>query len=304
MFHAMLLAVAAAGCPVQDAVLADAADAIESTYVVREDAVRIAADVRAWAAQQRYHAWCAEPETFLQRLNRDLGAHDGHFHVEHVGAGDGGEPDWLTAWRSGATAANAGVREVRVLEGNLGYLRLSGFYPWDLAGPKLAAAFALVADTEGLILDLRQNGGGDAGTADQMVRAFTDDAVRAVQRIERRDGTREDTLPPRELPAYSRPLVVLVDRRSGSAAEFVAYSLQSLGRARVVGARSGGVAHMLGEARPLAHGYRIAVPEARPLNLGTGTNWEGHGVEPDVPGGDDPLFHARRLLMDAATPEP
>lgn len=299
MFHAVLLTVAAAVCPMQDAVLADAADAIESTYVLPGAGARIAADVRAWADQGRYRAWCADPQAFLERLNRDLDAHDGHFHVARPDT-SGEEPDWLAAWRAGAVAANAGVREVRVLEGNIGYLRLASFYPWDQAGVKLAAAFALVADTDGLVLDLRHNGGGDAQTADQLVRAFTDDEVRAVQRIERREGSREDTLPQRQLPAYDRPLVVLVDRRSGSAAEFVAYSLQALGRAHVVGARSGGVAHMLGDARPLAHGYRILVPEARPVNLHTGGNWEGGGVEPDVAGGDDPLFIARRLLEGAA----
>lgn len=295
MFHAMLLSAAAAVCPVQDAVLSDAADAIESTYVLAEEGARIAADVRGWAAQGRYRAWCGDPDAFVDRLNRDLDAHDGHFHVER--ANGGGEADWLGAWRAGAATANAGVREVRVLEGNIGYLRLASFYPWDQAGPKLAAAFALFADTDGVVLDLRQNGGGDARTADQLVRAFTQDSVEAVQRIERREGGRKDLLPPRELPAYDSALVILVDRRSGSAAEFVAYSLQALGRAWVVGARTGGVAHMLGDAQTLAHGYRISVPEARPVNLRTEGNWEGRGVEPDLPGGDDPLFVARRLLM-------
>jgi hypothetical protein len=62
------------------------------------------------------------------------------------------------AWRADARSNGAGVREVRVLEGNIGYLRLSTFYPLDLARPKLAAAFTLLADTDGLVLDLRQNG--------------------------------------------------------------------------------------------------------------------------------------------------
>ncbi|WP_251268359.1 S41 family peptidase, partial [Enterobacter hormaechei] len=52
------------------------------------------------------------------------------------------------------------------------YLRLSTFYPIDLARPKLAAAFSLLADTDGLVLDRRQNGGGDDGSADLLVRTL------------------------------------------------------------------------------------------------------------------------------------
>lgn len=82
---------------------------------------------------------------------------DGHFHVERVDA-SAGQDDWLMAWRADARSNGAGVREVRVLEGNIGYLRLSTFYPLDLARPRLVAAFTLLADTQGLVLDLRQNG--------------------------------------------------------------------------------------------------------------------------------------------------
>lgn len=291
----MLGTLLAASCPAQDTVLQAAAAAIETHYLDVAEGARIADAVRGWSTQQRYVDSCTDPKGFSARLNHDLDVFDGHFHVERVDAG-AGQDDWLMAWRADARSNGAGVREVRVLEGNIGYLRLSTFYPLDLARPRLAAAFTLLADTEGLVLDLRQNGGGDDGSADLLVRTLLEPGVTAVQALEQRGRRTPVPLPPASLPLYLKPLVILIDRRTGSAAEFVAYSLQALGRARIVGGRSGGAAHMFDDPVLLPDGYQISIPDRQPINLGTGGNWERNGVAPDVAGGDDPLFIARQLL--------
>lgn len=298
MISSVLLAAAiAAGCPEQTRALNSAADVIERTYLDARVAGQIAADVRAWARAGRYSDVCPDRDAFMARFNRDLDVYDGHFHFERPGVEDTGD-DWLTAWRAESRKVNAGVREVRVLEGNVGYLRLSSFYPWDLAGPKLKAAFALLAETDGLILDLRQNGGGDDQTAGQLAGAFLGPDVTAVQDVDMRGRKEADPLPKLDLPRYpaDRRVAVLVDRRSASASEFVAYSLQAAGRAKVIGSRSGGAAHLLDDPIPVAGGYAIMVPNARPINRTTGGNWEGRGVRPDMPGGDDPLHVARQWL--------
>ncbi|HIE0125123.1 TPA: S41 family peptidase [Stenotrophomonas maltophilia] len=291
----MLGALLAAACPAQDGVLQAAASAVQAQYLDEAEGARIAAALRSWSTQQRYADSCSDPAAFSARLNQDLDMFDGHFHVERVDAA-AGQDDWLMAWRADARSNGAGVREVRVLEGNVGYLRLSTFYPLDLARPKFAAAFMLLADTDGLVLDLRQNGGGDDASADLLVRTLLDAKIGTVQQLDQRGRRTPVPLPPASLPAYLKPLVVLIDRRTGSAAEFVAYSLQALGRARIVGTRSGGAAHMFGDPVLLPDGYQISIPDRQPINLRTGGNWEGTGVRPDVAGGDDPLFIARQLL--------
>lgn len=291
----MLGALLAAACPAQDGVLQAAASAVQAQYLDEAEGARIADALRSWSTQQRYADSCSDPAAFSARLNQDLDMFDGHFHLERVDAA-AGQDDWLMAWRADARSNGAGVREVRVLEGNVGYLRLSTFYPLDLARPKLAAAFMLLADTDGLVLDLRQNGGGDDASADLLVRTLLDAKIGTVQQLDQRGRRTPVPLPPASLPAYLKPLVVLIDRRTGSAAEFVAYSLQALDRARIVGTRSGGAAHMFGDPVLLPDGYQISIPDRQPINLRTGGNWEGTGVRPDVAGGDDPLFIARQLL--------
>lgn len=299
----LFLSAALASCPLQIEVLTSTADAIAAEYLEAQAAERIAASVRLWAADGRYADDCDRPDEFLRRVNQDLDAFDGHFFLEAGQAAQTGESDWLQSWRSGSLQANSGVREVRVLEGNIGYIRLTSFYPWDLAQPKLTSALNLVADADGLILDLRQNGGGDDETTNQLLAAFLATGTQAPssqQWIETRSGQRDDLLPNPALPVLrgSVPIIVLLDRRSASASEALAYTLQAAGRARIVGSRSGGAANMVGAPVTIARGYRLSIPEARPVNRITGSNWEGSGVLPDVPGGDDPVYIARQLLAD------
>src|SRR3989344_1264119 len=272
MISSVLLAAAiAAGCPEQTRALNSAADVIERTYLDARVAGQIAADVRAWARAGRYSDVCQDRDAFMARFNRDLDVYDGHFHFERPGVEDTGD-DWLTAWRAESRKVNAGVREVRVLEGNVGYLRLTSFYPWDLAGPKLKAAFALLAETAG-----------------QLAGAFLGPDVTAVQDVDMRGRKEADPLPKLDLPRYSadRRVAVLVDRRSASASALEASSLQAAGRAKVIGSRSGGAAHLLDDPIPVAGGYAIMVPNARPINRTTGGNWEGRGVRPRLPGGGE-----------------
>ena len=57
-------------------------------------------------------------------------------------------------------ASNPGVEKIGRLGPNAGYLRISSFAPVLLVSGKFAAAMNARADTDGLIVDLRNNGGG------------------------------------------------------------------------------------------------------------------------------------------------
>ncbi|HEV2567921.1 S41 family peptidase [Sphingomonas sp.] len=289
---------AAASCPAQTEVLQEVARQIERDYVIAAEARPLAEDVRSWARQGRFAANCGDLRIFASRLEEELKRRDQHFNII-VPDGAGTDNSGYEDWRREAHDANAGVRQVAVFENNIGYLRLSEFFSWDLARPKIATALSLLADSRALILDLRQNGGGDGETADNVLAALVPEGSTLLGWMESRAGRRENrTLPATALPRWpaDRPVAVLVDRRSGSASEAVAFHLQSLGRAVIVGDRTFGSAHLYGEERKLPGGLRMTVPQERPIGLRTSASWERIGVRPTVAGGDDPLYVARRHL--------
>ena len=77
-------------------------------------------------------------------------------------------------------AQNFGFVKVERLDGNIGYLRLDGCYPG--CGEALASALGFLSRTKALIIDLRENGGGDPDAGMQMARCFMEKAISSWQR--------------------------------------------------------------------------------------------------------------------------
>jgi C-terminal processing protease CtpA/Prc len=95
------------------------------------------------------------------------------------------------------------------------------------------------------------------------------------------------------------PLFLLVDDRTASAAEALAYAAQSLGRATVVGRPTAGAANP-GDFFPLGEEFTALIPTGAPIDPRTGTNWETVGVQPDVlVESGDALEQALRLARAA-----
>lgn len=79
----------------------------------------------------------------------------------------------------------------------------------------------------------------------------------------------------------TKPVYILTSHRTFSAAEAVAYDLQALGRAVIVGETTGGGANPF-EYRRIHDHFAVDLPESRSINPITGTNWQDVGVKPDV----------------------
>ncbi|MEU6742156.1 S41 family peptidase [Streptosporangium sandarakinum] len=79
-----------------------------------------------------------------------------------------------------------------------------------------------------------------------------------------------------------KPLYVLSGDSTFSAAEEPAYDLQQFGRAVVVGEPTRGGAHPCKGWTVHPH-LEAAVPTGRAVNPVSGANWEGIGVQPDIP---------------------
>ena len=136
---------------------------------------------------------------------------------------------------------------------------------------------------QGLLLDLRGNGGGLLNEAVLAAGIFIEDGV-VVSTSARASGDRDfqargDALEP-------RPTVVLVDRDTASAAEILAAALQEYGLATVVGTRTFG-------KNTVQEILRLPAGGALDLTVGEYVTSEGvslaeMGVSPDAGARDDP----------------
>ena len=144
-------------------------------------------------------------------------------------------------------AATGRVERVELggVEHKLGYVYLPSFYgtmdkPFGdpdyrscaLDVNRLIADFN-AEDVEGLVLDLRGNGGGSLREAVMLSALFVERGP--VVQIRDTRTVVSLPIPPGNPVAFKKPVVVLTDRASASASEIVAGHLQDVGRAVVIG---------------------------------------------------------------------
>jgi carboxyl-terminal processing protease len=154
----------------------------------------------------------------------------------------------------------ANVPYYGMLDNNVGYIKLDKFLENSAKEVKDALFELRKNNLNGLVLDLRFNGGGILQEAVKIVNLFVDKDVTVVIQKGRNN---EKTLSYKTFNSPEDPdlpLVVLVNNRSASASEIVAGSLQDLDRAVVIGQRSFGKGYcckVLHAIRPLYSGIGL-----------------------------------------------
>ena len=135
------------------------------------------------------------------------------------------------------------TRSVRsfFLEPNFGYLRITQFKSTtpELAREKIEELYEGSTSLDGLVLDLRNNPGGELRSAINITDLFIDKGI--IVKTRNRNGVTEQEY--RATPGDALdgvPVVVLVNEGSASASEIVAGALQDHGRAVIMGKKTFG----------------------------------------------------------------
>lgn len=167
----------------------------------------------------------------------------------------------------------------RQLSYKVGYIELTGF------GPEIERDFdqamQQMQGTQGLILDLRNNGGGFVTTVSQIASYFFQEETDLGEFITRFGrSTRRRTQKLRN--AYREPLVVLVSSRSASGSEIFAAAMQERKRALVIGSNPATCGCLLGVSRTikLFDGGKLNISDTD-YRSSFGRRIEGIGVKPD-----------------------
>jgi hypothetical protein len=195
---------------------------------------------------------------------------------------------------------NLGVDKVDHLSPNIGYLQISRFPPDFFVAKKYAAAMDKLADTDGLIVDVRENHGGGQDSVALLISYFVDQRTRLNDIWDRDSGVSIEHWTKDKLDGKryggKKPIVILAGPGTMSAGEDFAYAMQAMKRATVIGAPTWGGAHPSRPYRLNDH-FLAWIPNRRAINPITLTNWEGVGVKPDIAATPDNALAAAKDLL-------
>jgi carboxyl-terminal processing protease len=182
-------------------------------------------------------------DTIVAVNGEDMTGQDGNLVLKRI-LGPAGTEVTLTIQREGetetfdVTITRAKIimpsAEGEMLEDGIAYVRIYTYGDKTMTELREALKELMAQKPSGLIVDLRNNGGGYLHTAIDVTSQFVK-GDQIVMYEEFGDGSREEFKSKSGGLATSIPMVVLVNGGSASAAEITAGALQDLGRAELVG---------------------------------------------------------------------
>jgi hypothetical protein len=292
LLAAIMLAPAAAQTPAASVplsamaraeVVAKAAEALRARYIFPEAGETAARRIEAQLAAGAYKD--LEAQALAEKMTADLQSVTKDKHMRVSAPGPAAPPPGA----SGPPPASEGgfVRADR-LPGNIGYVEVIGFPPPGAFKPAADRAMAALQDTRALIIDERRNGGGSPDAVAYLVSFFLDPSKPPLlindfsNRVPGKNEFTTNQVYSVNTPIsyLGKPIYVLTSAQTFSGGEEFAYDMQAFKLGTLVGEVTGGGANP-GGTGPIGSGFTLFVPNGRPTNPVTKTNWEGVGVIPE-----------------------
>ena len=174
---------------------------------------------------------------------------------------------------------------LKVLKGNIGYLKLNYFYRHSDAKSEISYAFNKLSDVDALIIDLRSVEGESIFFAQYFMSFFVVEGTVLSEILYDKKNKRK------LLKAINNngndkfknnfPVYILTSSFLSSSGEFLSYTLKHLKKAVIVGEETMGVAYII-QQHMINNYISLKLPIAIPLHPLTKTNWSKVGVVPDV----------------------
>ena len=158
---------------------------MKDKYIFPELGAKMAAYIQK-QHQNKAYVNVDSPDDFRYLLTRDLRkiSKDGHISISYnpdrakrlnKGPLPKPSPERMRMIEEREKGRNYGFEKVEILTGNVGYLDLRGFYDHRRGAETAANAFGFLANTQGIIIDLRRNGGGSPRMVQLLCSYFFDE---------------------------------------------------------------------------------------------------------------------------------
>jgi hypothetical protein len=283
-------------------------DSLNKHYIFPDKAENISTYLRAQLKSNVYTNLLNDPQKLERQIKNDISSvfQDPHLRIQFdpgFNAQVAYHPttEELQQVKKYWKDNNYSFKKLEVLPGNIGYLSFNLFVDdINAAKPTIKAALSFLANTDAIILDLRNNMGGDPNMVSQVESYFFSQKTEMNSLINR---SNKDTIfmyaDPSKTDSLSllMPVYILTSQHTFSGAEDFCYGMKVAKRALIVGEITGGGAH---PQMPFSvnQGFVMYIPFARSLNPITHTDWEGTGVIPDVKiSANKALIKAQELIF-------
>ncbi|MCI8365173.1 MAG: S41 family peptidase [Eubacterium sp.] len=190
---------------------------------------------------------------------------------------------------------------------DVAYIQITEFDKETAGQFKVALENARNDSVKGLVIDVRENGGGSLDAAIQMLDELLPEGE-LISEKSKKDGNK--VYHSTNEASYDKPVVVLINEHSASASEVFAGTLQARGAAKLVGTKSFGkgiVQTVLSLERSCGGGIKLTTAE---YFLPGGISIHKKGLNPDInieykkpegdydPAMDEPLQMALKLIRN------
>jgi hypothetical protein len=262
----------------------------------KEFAARLTADMEELSRDRHldlYHDPTMAREILAREADGDAQAGPNPTEIEHA------------RWE------NFGFKELRILDGQVGYLDLRMFFAAKHAGSIAVAAMDFLSRSNAVIIDLRLNGGGWDDMVTLLAGYFVDIEESEVVAVSR--YTPDESYFASMVSAYvpgekltGIPVYILVSGSTASAAEAFASIVKHLNEDVVLVGRTTAGAENPVEMFALDSEFVLKIPCYKKVYFGTRSGWEGKGIQPDVEVAADQALetahlHALQTLRERLT---
>lgn len=202
---------------------------------------------------------------------------------------------------------NFGFQEVKIMGGNIGYLKFTSFENPEFAASTLANAMSFLQYTDAIILDLRNNTGGYTEMMALICSYFlntNEDWYIPLTEMKLKRNGKDVIIQNNAVGAvgspkmYNSKLYILTNYRTFSAAEWTSFVLKNRKRAIIVGEKTAGGSHPTNQII-ISKKFSVNIPIGTMVDAITQTQFEGIGVIPDIEvPANDALIYAQIAILE------